>query len=234
MISIIVPSTGREERLSTLLTVMEPALPPDAEIIVVLDRDDIVDREKYDVLGRLLTTHLKARFIVTTERGCWRCKNIALQHARHDLIMWTADDVRPHDGWLSKGLKCFRHHFPDGLGLAALNDLHCMEQTAGHAISTRRFLRVLFGFPHFPPEFKHFFLDTLISDRAKAVGRYHFCEGAVLEHMHWRLGKSEYDATNERSDDHHGEDKRTKDAMDAVWLHEGGQREAMGRLRESK
>lgn len=236
MISILLPSTGREKQLDDLLATMEEAIPDDSEIIVVLDHADIVEREKYDTLGRLITRHLKTRFIVTKERGCWRCKNIALESAKHKLIMWTADDVKPHPGWFAKGIKCFNHHFPDGLGLIAFNDLHCLDQTAGHAITSRRFLKVLFGYPHFPPEFRHFFLDTLVSDRAKAIGRYHFCENAVLEHMHWRIGKSERDATNERNEGPKGQngDKSIKDGMDNIWLHKGGHQEAMQRLRDER
>lgn len=232
MISIIIPSTGREQQLGDLLTVMESETPDDSEIIVVLDHGDIVEREKYDTLGRLITSHLKTRFVVTKERGCWRCKNIALESARHELIMWTADDVKPHPGWFTKGINCFNHYFPDGLGLVVFNDLHCLDQTAGHAITSRGFLRVLFGYPRFPPEFRHFFLDTLISDRAKAVGCYHFCTEAVLEHMHWRIGKSERDSTNERNEGQRSKngDKQIKDAMDEIWLRKGGMQEAMKRL----
>ena len=234
MISIILPSTKRERQLDELLNIMEAALPSGGEIIVVLDRDDIVDREKYDALGRLNVAHSKTRFVVTDVRGCWRCKNVALEYARHDLILWTADDVKPHPGWLEKGIGCFGHHFPNGLGLVAFNDLHCMDQTAGHAITTRRFLNVLFGHPYFPPEFWHFYLDTMVSDRAKALGCYHFCEGAVMEHMHWSLGKSEYDATNERIDSQRekNDDKAIKDAMDEIWLRQGGIQNAMNRLKE--
>lgn len=232
MISILLPSTGREQRLDELLTIMESALPAGGEIIVVLDRNDIVERKKYEMLGNLIVAHLRARFIVTDVRGCWRCKNVALEYARHDLILWTADDVKPHPGWLEKGMACFKHHFPDGLGLMAFNDLHCMDQTAGHAITTRRFLTVLFGHPYFPSEFQHFFLDTMTSDRAKALGRYHFCNDVVMEHMHWRTGKSERDATNERNELITG-DKEIKDAMDEVWLHQGGLQEAHNRLREA-
>ena len=235
MISILLPSTGREQRLDELLTIMESALPSGGEIIVVMDRNDIVERKKYEMLGNLIVTHLRTRFVVTDVRGCWRCKNIALEYAKHDLILWTADDVKPHPGWFEKGIECFNHHFPDGLGLVALNDLHCMDQTAGHAITTRRFLNVMFGYPHFPPEFHHFFLDTMISNRAKELGRYHFCEDAVMEHMHWRLGKSEYDATNEWVDGQRekNDDESIKNAMDEIWLHQGGLQLAMERLREA-
>jgi len=232
MISILLPSTGREKRLHELLTIMEPALPDKGEIIVILDQADIVDRETYDALGWLLTGHLRTRFIIATVRGCWRCKNVALRYALHDLIMWTADDVKPHQGWLEKGMECFRLSFPNGLGLVALNDLHGMEKTAGHVITTRKFLTVLFGYPYFPPKFRHYFLDTLVSDRSKSLNRYHFCTDAVMEHMHWRLGKSERDATNERNEglEERNSDKSIKEAMDNEWL-AGDRQKALRRLR---
>lgn len=231
MISILLPSTGREERLYNLLYEMEPALPEGGEIIVVLDHDDIRDRLKYEEIGRMMVSFMQTQFIVTKERGCWRCKNIALEFARNELIMWTADDVKPHPGWLDKGLACFRKHFPDGLGLVALNDLHCKEQTAGHAITTRQFLWVLFGQRYLPAGFRHFFLDTMISDWSKHINRHHFCEESVLEHMHWRVGKSDRDATNERNETTGADDKGLKDQMDEIWLHKGGMHKALKRLK---
>jgi len=41
MISILLPSTGREDRLDKLLSIMEPALPIDGEIIVGFDKNRI-------------------------------------------------------------------------------------------------------------------------------------------------------------------------------------------------
>jgi len=230
MISILLPSTGREDRLDKLLSIMEPALPIDGEIIVVLDHDDIRDRLKYEYIGFMVTHYMKTRFIVTKERGCWRCKNIALKYARNDLIMWTADDVNPHNGWLEKGIECFHKHFYNGLGLVAINDLHCKDQTAGHAITTRQFLWVLFGESFFPGGFRHFFLDTLLSDWSKSIQRYYFCSDAILEHMHWRISKSERDATNERNETTGADDKGLKDQMDVIWFHKGGMQKAIERL----
>ena len=205
--------------------------------IVVLDHDDIHERLVFETIGRMVASYLKTRFMVTRERGCWTCTNIALKFARYNKIMWTADDVLPKKGALTRGIADFDYHFPDGLGLTVLNDLHCMEQTAGHAITTFKFLYVLFGHPYLPTEFRHFFLDTLISDRAKALDCYHFCPEAVFEHMHWRLDKSERDAINERNEATRGgpgDDKAIKDELDRVWLHEGGFQKAIGRLKEVK
>jgi hypothetical protein len=229
MISILLPSTGREERLARLLDIIEPSLPVGGEIIVVLDHDDIVERMKYEAVGRMVMNFRRTQFVVTQERGCWCCTNIAMEHARNETILWTADDVKPHEGWLEKGLACFHRHFPDGLGLVALNDLHCMDQTAGHAITSRQFLWVLFGQRFLPDGFRHFFLDTMISDWAKNINRHHFCEEAILEHMHWRVGKAERDATNERNETTGAEDKALKDKMDEYWLHGGGIQEALRR-----
>ncbi len=147
--------------------------------------------------------------------------------------MWTADDVIPQPGWLEKGMACFKHQYPDGLGLVELNDLHDKDQIAGHAITTRRFLTVLFGHPYFPREFRHFFLDTMIRNWTMSLDRYYFCEEAVVEHMHWRLGKAERDATNELVDSYKGEggDKSVKDAADEIWFNKGGLQRAMQRLK---
>lgn len=160
----------------------------------------------------------RARAIVTNTDGYWNCMNSVLPLCNNKTILWTADDIEPRDGWLELARKEFETRYPNGLGIVAMNDLGVRDATCGHAISTTKFLHVLFGNQgFFPHGFHHYFVDTLIADRAKALRRFYFCEEAVVEHMHYLFGKSERDALNASKEPFFGQDKAKKDAMDKEW-----------------
>lgn len=231
MISIVIPSLGRDERLGKMLGLIEQELPTDAEIIVVADLMETSKSEGRDSFRELTRRHPKVQFITTNIKGCWRCTNVGLDAAKYDFVMWTADDALPRPGWFWAGVSCFRKRFgEEGLGLLILNDLMMRDQVAGHAMTTKRFLNVLFGQPRFPESFNHLFCDTMTADWARSIGRLAFCEESILEHMHWQYGKSERDKTNILCEVWSTGDKDTKDKLDLVWFNGGGREVAMKRL----
>ncbi len=231
MISIIIPSMGRNERLDKMLVAIEEEVTSDSEIIVVMDlQQAMLDRVGFDCL---VAMHPKVNYITTNIRGCWRCTNVGIEAAKNDFIMWTADDAMPHPGWFWSGGDCFRKNYPDGLGLLILNDLHMRYQVAGHAMTTKRFLEILYGEPKFPSDFNHYYCDTLTADRALGLDRLEFCHNSIIEHMHWQVGKSRRDKWNEihEVDKVRTSDKAVKDALDHVWYNQGGRESSMKQLR---
>ena len=187
---------GRNDRLHKMLGLIESETTSDSEIILVMDLFDVSSPSGRIDFDCLTAMHPKVKIITTNIRGCWRCTNVGIEAAKYDFIMWTADDALPHSGWFWNGVQAFRSNFPDGLGLLILNDLAMGNQIAGHAMTTKRFMTVLFGEPKFPEGFSHLFCDTMIADWAKDIGRGVLCERSILEHMHWRYEKSMRDATN--------------------------------------
>jgi len=179
MISIVIPSMGREQRLNYILYQLEEEIPADAEIIVVLDEKDIKD--KLDIFKVMIRLHEKTRFIVSSVKGCWGCTNVGLDQAKYDFIMWTADDIKPHSGWFEIAHKKFLKDCPSGLGLLIMNDLHMGDQVAGHVMTTKRFLQVLFNEPRLPGGFYHFFCDTMIADWAKMLGRKGYARSSMAK-----------------------------------------------------
>ena len=227
-ISILLPSIGRLNQLEKLLVKMLPEVEKnDADIILALTEEDS---------WNFSLPHKSIGVIITNTIGYWRCLNDLLHYnmPSNRLFMWTADDIEPHENWLSTALDAFHANFPDGLGIVALNDLHVRDATCGHAISTKNFLEVMFGEPYFPNQFEHLFLDTLIANRAKDLGRFYFCEEAIAEHMHFHTGKVEQDETSRRNQVRARKgigDKARKDLLDQEWIN-GGLEEARIRLDE--
>lgn len=207
-LSLIIPTLWRIERATPLFERILDDMRRGDELIVATDADG----------ARAFKKKFKTKRFVcfeTDTEGYWRCMNECLDIVRNKTFLWTADDILPRDNWLDLARDAFETYFPDGLGVVGMNDLHVRDATCGHAISTPDFLYVLFGKPRFPEAFRHLYLDTLIADRAKSVGRYHFCYQSITEHMHYQIGKSQPDRLNARNGG--AGDKDIKDSLDIQW-----------------
>lgn len=222
-VSILLPSIGRAERLKALLKEIKPEVEEvGAEVVLVFD---IGEAGIYDDLNDYSPCYTKTQ-------GYWKCLNVALGFAKYDTILWTADDIIPQSGWLKTGLSCFQKNFPKGLGIVGMNDLYVRELTCGHAITSKRFMKVLFEDGRFPEDFAHLYLDTMVADWAKWLQRYVFCEAAVVEHDHYLTTGIEQDKTSLRNEARAREnkDKLVKDRHDQEWYN-GGMASAIERLR---
>lgn len=221
MISMIIPSSWREERLDGLLTNLLAHPIDGAEYIVVFDYARALD--KPEPVIEIITTYPEVRFLFCPDEGCWTATNLGLEFARHDLIGWTADDAKPAPGALAQGIQRFNHNFPGGGGLLIFNDLHHEKgEVAGHCITTKRFLAAIFGETVFPP-FQHWYCDTLVADRARDLGRCCYAKDIIWEHMHWRQGKSERDKLNIANEvkEKRNQDEMLKKSLDVEWVKGG-------------
>lgn len=210
-ISILLPTIWRQERAKACVINILKGMRENDEILIITNPGDL---DFFSGIG-----DPRIVLVGTTIEGYWNCMNSALPMVRNEVILWTADDINPHDGWLEIARAEFEKRFgKSGLGVVAMNDGFVRDATCGHAISTRKFLHVLFGNQgFFPLGFHHLYVDTLIADRAKDLKRFAFCEDAITEHMHHLFGKSERDKLNERNEAWLPTDKATKDAMDKEW-----------------
>ena len=162
--------------------------------------------------------------------GFWKALNRMISHHKPERFVWLADDCEPKEGWLENLIGCWKDKFPDDYGLAVCNDLVVMQGGAAFAMTTPQWLSILFGNPWFPKEFGHKYLDTIIADRSKDLGRYFFCKNAVAEHNHYLFGKAEMDTVYENNLKRGLGDKRIKDDMDNQWKF-GGKEDAIDRMK---
>lgn len=226
MLTMVVPSTLREEKLERLLEAMLPQMPDGGQTLVVFDLEDA--RERADQVLVLMDRHPEVEFVFSHRKGCWNATKVGLSMAEHEFVGWTADDAKPQVDALVRGIGQFRYVFPHGMGLLVFEDLQNGGAVAGHALTTKQFLRCMFGGELLPEGFRHLYLDTLIADRARDLGRLYYAKTIIFEHMHWRAGKAERDALNERNEigPVRLEDKARKDELDREWL-AGGRRKAL-------
>lgn len=222
MIRILLPSRGRVEKLEALIPKLVASLVDDVKLYVIqYDEDEKVKYEHHPQL------HVMQSAVV----GFWACLNDWMVYSGHDddPFIWLADDIKPARTWLEEGIRHWEARFPDGLGLLVFNDLLARYATAAFAMTTPRWLYVLFGCPRFPSALPHNFMDTVVADRSKDLNRYYFCEQAIVEHLHFLAGKAEKDETYKANIARSTESKKVKDRMDVEWR-SGGLRKAKQRM----
>jgi len=204
MISVLLPTTGRPDRAEVCVRRLRETA-PGAEIICAVDADPETARR----LGPLVDVLLCS----TELRGCSVAWNDCLREATGDPIVFAADDLIWGEGWLEAAMAAHAEH-PDCL--IGFNDGHWDAELSTHYLLPRSFIREVLGGVVAWEFYKHSFNDLETCERAKAAGRYHWCEGADVRHAHWLFGEREMDATDERRLPDHPADQRIYDERAAA------------------
>lgn len=156
--------------------------------------------------------------------GVPQAVNKLIQLTDADIFMTANDDqVYIDKGWDAR-LDREIAGFPDGIFCMWFNDGWEAENFCTFPILSRRWVETL-GYLQFP-FFEHFFADAWIWMLAKAVGRDHYISDVLVEHRHWKTGKSEMDTTYERhatdeaapEDSRHVRDRAVIDKFERYFL----------------
>ena len=125
--------------------------------------------------------------------GVPRAANILFNKSTADVFLISNDDqVFIDHGWDTR-LDKEIIKFPDNIFCIWFNDKWESRNFCTFPIISRKWIETL-GYLQFP-FFEHFFTDAWIWMLAKAIGRDHYIDDIVIEHRHWKTGKSEKDAT---------------------------------------
>lgn len=199
-VSVLFPTTGRPERAERCLKQLRETA-PDVEIIAAVDKDP-------DTALRI--GHLVDALLVSTEyRGCSRAWNDCLVEAKGDPIVFAADDLIWHEGWLEAALAKLAE-FEGGWGLVGFNDGHWDgNELSTHYLMSRRFIVEVLGGVVAWDFYQHSFNDLEVNERAKRAGRHAWAEDAFVYHEHWTYGDRPQDPTDSRTLDRHGEAHET-------------------------
>ena len=161
--------------------------------------------------------------------GYWNVINDNLPPNPRQAFLLFQDDTQIQSGFLEIARKSWAYYYPDGVGLVALSDGVVDHGGACYAMTSKIWLYVLFGRPRFPP-FWHHFLDTLLADRSKDLGRYLFVREAVCKHLHHSQGLSQWDGVYAATFGYGYDDFGMKNEMDQHWYHDGDRECAMQRM----
>ena len=113
--------------------------------------------------------------------------------AAFDWYVLGTDDQQYRSGWLAAAL----HVAQDtGAQVIGLNDLHTnIDQYAPHYMMHADFIEGELGGVMVPPEYKTWWFDREICERARRAGLYAPAWGAIVEHCHPDWGTAELDDT---------------------------------------
>jgi hypothetical protein len=192
MISVLIPTYGRPERLAQVLTSIRNTVAgvQSVEVLVRVAMEDPRADEYADVE---LPAGLRAHPL--TLQGCKRFGagiETLRKFTEADILMAASDDVLFRTpGWDLQVEAAFAA-VPDRLLVAYGNDGRGRRKPE-HPIVSRRWVDTLGYFMR--TEFRHFCVDQWIQELAESVGRLQYLEHVVVEHMHAKYSKAAMDDT---------------------------------------
>jgi GT2 family glycosyltransferase len=190
VISVLLATTGRPEFAARCVTtLLATTRDHEIEIIAAVDADPETRDRLHPFADKLLYSD--------EYRGSSKAWNDCLAACTGDPVVLAADDLVWQDGWLDAALAKLAE-FPDGWGLVGFNDGHWNEELSTHYMISRRLIVEVLGGVIMWECYKHSFQDVEINERARAAGRYAWCEQARVYHSHWLFGDRAMDATDER------------------------------------
>ncbi len=198
IVSVLFPTTGRPERAERCIRRLRETTGAQVplEVIAAVDADPVTARRIAPIVDKL---------IVSAEyRGCSAAWNACLAESTGDPVVFAADDLIWHEGWLREALAALEL-FEDGWGLVGFNDGHWDAELSTHYLMSRRFIIEVLGGVVAWDFYRHSFNDLEVNERAKRAGRYHWASEARVTHEHWIFGDRPQDATDIRTLDEHGE-----------------------------
>lgn len=206
MISVLFPTTGRPQRAAACLKQLHETA-KDIEVVAAVDADP----ETCQAIGPYVQTLIYS----PTYRGCSAAWNDCLREAAGDPVVFSADDLIWHPGWLEAALGKLAE-FPGGWGMVGFNDGHWGEELATHYLMSRRFITEVLGGRIAWEFYRHSFNDLEVNERAKEAGRYLWAEDSHVYHQHWLYGDRDRDATDTRFLNDHAEAKAMFDQRKAA------------------
>jgi hypothetical protein len=192
MISVLIPTYGRPERLAaTLESIARTGLDDkDVEVFVRICVEDPC-RAAYKALA--MPVSLKCLFVYEKNaQNYGQGIEVLRQFATGDILMAASDDVLFRTpGWHLTVEEAFAA-VPDRLLVAYANDGRGRRKPE-HPIVSRRWIDTLGYFMR--TEFRHFCVDQWIQELAEDIGRLQYLDQVITEHMHVKYGKAAMDDT---------------------------------------
>uniref|UniRef100_A0A7C3SMM6 Glycosyltransferase n=1 Tax=Dictyoglomus turgidum TaxID=513050 RepID=A0A7C3SMM6_9BACT len=194
MISILIPTRGRHERLRSLVkNILNTSLYSESnEICFYADEDDTSTIKELEILSRDFCDVVKFKKgpkVIFSD--LW---NQCLSIATKDYYMICGDDVVfETQNWDEKVLRVFKD-FSDKIVYVGVNDvIHNDGSLAVHGIVHKNWVDAL-GYLT-PKIFIYNYADNWIDDIAKMINRRIFLREVIVRHNHWIVDSTLYDTT---------------------------------------
>jgi len=204
--SVIIPSAGRPEQAkSCVKQLFASSQGWDIECIVgvePLNGEDTMTgyREAFDGMDVKM-------LIFDDWQGPIRAWNAGLAQAQGEYLVFGADDLWFHEGWLPLALDKLES-IRDRSGLVGFNDGTTNgELECTHFLMTRDFCMEHHAGVLAFPAYHQYFTDVESFHRASEADRYRWAFKSKVEHLHHAWNKAEEDETYKQSSPHFNRDK---------------------------
>lgn len=223
MLSIIIPSYGRPEKIKGVLqNVILSTLTRDIEILVVVERGEVQEymRSTYDLPSTKVLINEGPKNYAGAVNTAYGSISPESTH-----VFLGADDLNFHQDWDFFTLQALRtsHH----LRVAGTNDLGNAQVLASthatHYLIDRRYIDEIGGVVDQPrgtvlyEGYDHNYTDTEFIATAKARAVFIPCLSSVVEHIHPAFGKAPMDSTYEKGNAHIYDDEEKFLSRIALW-----------------
>jgi hypothetical protein len=181
-LAVIVPTVNRHECLPSLLANVHSATATPHRVYFVVesgDKQTLLVLSGFSAIGEHV--HLIGAF------GSYvRSANAGVHSTLEPYFLVANDDVVFHPEWDTRALAAMK-------GSVRVVGIDQGDgRTESFFLVDRRYLDEYPG-PFYHTEYISQYCDTEFTDLAKKRGVWAVADGALIEHMHWTLGKSEVD-----------------------------------------
>lgn len=193
MISLLCPTRGRPTNIIRMIeSVFSNDTSGSSELVFFLDSDDLISIEVVKSLIKEYPTRVQG-LVGPRNRNISKMHNICARKAKGDIIGLSDDDVVYRTkGWNELIEQAFAET-PDKILLVYGRDGLHNAAHATHPFIHRKWMETTGYFV--PEHFTGDYADTWLNDVAIMLGRRHFIDTLITEHMHPGAGKAEWDAT---------------------------------------
>lgn len=194
---VLVPVLNRPQNVQPLIESFATSGAPGRLLFIAT----ATDTAEVDELDRR-----EADYLLAPKEG-WPAKiNYGYAHSSEDWMLCAADDIRFHPGWW----QATRVARMSTAGVVGTNDLGNPAVIRGdHATHplVRRIYVDQYGTLDGPGQvvhdgYHHWYVDNELVETAKARGMFQPCLDSVVEHLHHRWGRGEYDDTYQLGEAH--------------------------------
>jgi len=195
--ALICPTRGRPHRLKEFIeSALTTATHPERVDIELYIDDDDQKITQYETVISNLRKNFSNSLISSTlgpSIGVPRAANLLFYQSTADIFMTSNDDqVFIDHGWDTR-LDIEIEKYQDDIFCIWFNDNWESQNFCTFPIISRKWVETL-GYFQFP-FFEHYFVDAWIWMLAKAIDRDNYIHEIIVEHRHWKTGKSQKDAT---------------------------------------
>jgi len=194
MISILVPTRKRPDKMQTLIQSIINTTHnlANVELIFYIDEDDLESIIKLKEVKQL-TSALTIKHVIGPRILLSKTWNRCFEIARGDIIMHGGDDIVFRTANWDIEIENAFNQYDDKIVLVYGRDGFHDEKLSTHGFIHRRWIETIGHF--LPPFFSSDYNDTWLFEVATLINRTCYLDSILIEHMHYIVGKSEYDET---------------------------------------